>query len=161
MTRVYDSGSDIEDTHARLRPEIFNADIKINHIIHETADHRSDNKGPETESSAVIHDGNKVVVFIGNERPGSISIYSFHGDMTRATFESIYWDIPNTAETWQQSFDQRSITAIDPEDIRFVAAQDSPNGQPLLIVAGAVSGTLTLLRVNGLHHTAPLSSVVG
>lgn len=44
MTRVYDSGSDIEDTHARLRPEIFNADIKINHIIHETADHRSDNK---------------------------------------------------------------------------------------------------------------------
>lgn len=76
-------------------------------------------KGPETESSAVIHDGNKVVVFIGNERPGSISIYSFHGDMTRATFESIYWDIPNTAETWQQSFDQRSITAIDPEDIRY------------------------------------------
>lgn len=44
MTSVYDSGSDIEDTHARLRPEIFNADIKINHIIHETADHRSDNK---------------------------------------------------------------------------------------------------------------------
>lgn len=44
MTRVYDSRSDIEDTHARLRPEIFNADIKINHIIHETADHRSDNK---------------------------------------------------------------------------------------------------------------------
>lgn len=44
MTRVYDSGSDIEDTHGRLRPEIFNADIKINHIIHETADHRSDNK---------------------------------------------------------------------------------------------------------------------
>lgn len=76
-------------------------------------------QGPETESSAVIHDGNKVVVFIGNERPGSISIYSFHGDMTRATFESIYWDIPNTAETWQQSFDQRSITAIDPEDIRY------------------------------------------
>lgn len=44
MTRVYDSGSDIEDTHGRLRPEIFNADMKINHIIHETADHRSDNK---------------------------------------------------------------------------------------------------------------------
>lgn len=44
MTRVYDSGSDIEDTHGRLRPEIFNADIKINHIIHETADHRSDKK---------------------------------------------------------------------------------------------------------------------
>lgn len=44
MTRVYDSGSDIEDTHGRLRPEIFNADIKINHIIHETADYRSDNK---------------------------------------------------------------------------------------------------------------------
>lgn len=78
-------------------------------------------QGPETESSAVIHDGNKVVVFIGNERPGSISIYSFHGDMTRATFESIYWDIPNTAETWQQSFDQRSITAIDPEDIRYLS----------------------------------------
>lgn len=37
--------------------------------------------------------------------------------------------------------------------LRFIPAQESPNGQPLLIVAGAVSGTLTLLKVNGLHHT--------
>lgn len=49
MTRVYDSGSDIEDTHARLRPEIFNAEININHIIHQTADHRSDNKAHVTK----------------------------------------------------------------------------------------------------------------
>ena len=76
-------------------------------------------QGPETESSAVVHDGNKIVVFVGNERPGSISIYSFHGDMTSAALESVYWDIPNTKETWQQAFDHQSITAIDPEDIRF------------------------------------------
>ena len=44
MTRVYDSGSKIEDTLARLRPDLFNADIKNNHVIDQTVDHRSDNK---------------------------------------------------------------------------------------------------------------------
>ena len=44
MTRVYDSGSEIEDTLARLRPDIFNADIENNHVIDQTVDHRSDNK---------------------------------------------------------------------------------------------------------------------
>jgi hypothetical protein len=65
-----------------------------------------------------VHDGNKIVVFIGNERPGSISVYSFHGDMTRATLESVFWDISDTKETWGNAFKQRSISSIDPEDLR-------------------------------------------
>ena len=44
VTRVYDSGSEIENTLARLRPDLFNADIENNHVIDQTVDHRSDNK---------------------------------------------------------------------------------------------------------------------
>lgn len=57
-------------------------------------------KGLEIESLVVIYDGNKVVVFIGNERFGFISIYLFYGDMIRVMFESIYWDIFNIVEIW-------------------------------------------------------------
>ncbi|XP_048764949.2 mesenchyme-specific cell surface glycoprotein-like [Ostrea edulis] len=155
MTKVYDSGSDIEDALAQLQPHLFNAEMQSDEIIGHTADLRSDNKGPETESSAVVHDGNKIVVFIGNERPGSISIFSFHGDMTSASLESVFWDVSDTKETWRDAFKQRSISSIDPEDIRFIPPEHSPNGQPLLLVAGAVSGTLTLLRVTGLEHQNP------
>jgi hypothetical protein len=40
--------------------------------------------------------------------------------------------------------------------IRFIPPEQSPNGQPLLLVAGAASGTLTLLRVTGLQHQSKL-----
>jgi hypothetical protein len=75
-------------------------------------------KGPESESLAIGHNGNKLIVFLGNERPGSISIYSFNGDMTTPTFESVYWDIPNSQETWTQAFNQRTLSSLDPEDIK-------------------------------------------
>jgi hypothetical protein len=44
MTMVYDSGSDIEDTHAQLKPQLFNAQMKRDELIEQTADYRSDDK---------------------------------------------------------------------------------------------------------------------
>jgi hypothetical protein len=44
MSRIYDSGSDVEDTHANARPDLFNAKPKSETIIKETVDSRSDNK---------------------------------------------------------------------------------------------------------------------
>ena len=31
---------------------------------------------------------------------------------------------------------------------RFIAAEDSPNNKPLLVVSGSVSGTITVLQIN-------------
>lgn len=44
MSLVYDSGSDVEDTHAQARPDLFNAQLKAGKKIKNTIDYRSDNK---------------------------------------------------------------------------------------------------------------------
>ncbi|XP_062619481.1 mesenchyme-specific cell surface glycoprotein-like [Saccostrea cucullata] len=151
MTNVYDSGSDVEDTHAESRPDLFNANPKADTIIKSTMDSRSDNKGPESESLAVAYEGNKVIVFLGNERPGSISIYSFTGNMTSPRFESAFWDIPSSDESWTEAFDRKTISSIDPEDLKYIPPHQSPSGRPLLLVAGSVSGTLSILEVKGFN----------
>ncbi|XP_061188899.1 uncharacterized protein LOC133197075 [Saccostrea echinata] len=151
MTKVYDSGSDVEDTHAESRPDLFNADAKTDAIIKSTMDSRSDNKGPESESLAVAHDGNKVIVFLGNERPGSISIYSFIGSMTSPSFESVFSDIPSSEESWTHAFDRKAISCIDPEDLKYIPPHQSPSGRPLLLVAGSASGTFSILEVKGIN----------
>ena len=49
MSLVFDSGSDIEDTHAQLRPDLFNAQPETDTVIKNTIDSRSDNKVRERE----------------------------------------------------------------------------------------------------------------
>jgi hypothetical protein len=44
MSRIYDTGSDVEDTHANARPDLFNAQSESETVIKETVDSRSDNK---------------------------------------------------------------------------------------------------------------------
>ena len=75
-------------------------------------------QGPESESLTVGHVGNKALIFIGHERPGSISIYSVDGNIASPRFESVYWDIPDSNVTWTQAFNQNSIDSIDPEDLK-------------------------------------------
>ncbi|XP_022337795.2 mesenchyme-specific cell surface glycoprotein-like isoform X1 [Crassostrea virginica] len=151
MSLVYDSGNDIEDTHAQLRPDLFNAQPETDTVIKNTVDSRSDNKGPESESLTVGHVGNKALIFIGHERPGSISIYSVDGNIASPRFESVYWDIQDSDLTWTHAFNQNSIGSIDPEDLKYIAPNDSPNGRPLLLVAGSVSGTVSILEVKGIQ----------
>lgn len=160
MSLVYDSGSDVEDTHALARPDLFNAQPKPGKKIKNTIDFRSDNKGPESESLAIGRDGDKVIIFIGHERPGSISVYSVNGDISSPKFESVFWDIPNSEQTWNEAYDQRIISVIDPEDLKYISPQESPNGRPLLLVAGSVSGTLSILEVKGVN-IVPASNVQG
>ncbi|XP_061188897.1 mesenchyme-specific cell surface glycoprotein-like [Saccostrea echinata] len=159
MSQVYDSGSNIEDTHAQRRPDLFNGEAKTEEDIKATMDSRSDDKGPESESLTVANDGDKVILFLGNERPGSISIYSFDGDITTPKLESVFWDIPTSEGTWTQAFDQRTISCIDPEDLKYIPPNQSPTGRSLLLVAGSASGTLSILEVKGLNNVNGSSQV--
>lgn len=152
MSLVYDSGSEVEDAHSQERPDLFNSQAEIGVKIKDTVDSRSDNKGPESESLAIGHDGDKVIIFVGHERPGSISVYSVDSDISSPKFESIFWDVPNSEETWTQAFEQRRVSALDPEDLKYISPQESPNGRPLLLVAGSVSGTLSILEVKGVSY---------
>ncbi|XP_061189964.1 uncharacterized protein LOC133197774 isoform X2 [Saccostrea echinata] len=151
MNRVFDSGSSVEESHALQFPKLFNSYVKSSANITDTFDTRSDNKGPESESLEVAYDGPRAIVFVGNERPGSISIYSFNNDMSGGTLESIYSGIWTLNGTWGEAFSQGYISDLDPENIKYLSPNHSPNGQPMLLVAGSESGTVSLFNVKGMR----------
>ncbi|XP_062619483.1 uncharacterized protein LOC134281037 isoform X2 [Saccostrea cucullata] len=151
MNRVYDSGSSVEESHALQFPMLFNSNVKSSANISDTFDTRSDNKGPECESIEVAYDGQRAIVFVGNERPGSISIYSFNNDMSGGTLESVYNGVWTVNGTWGDGFSQGYISDLDPDDIKYLSPNQSPNGQPMLLVAGSESGTVSLFNVKGMQ----------
>lgn len=81
-------------------------------------------KGPESESLAAAHIGNAVLLFIGNERPGSIFIYKITGDASKPEFQSIWNGVQETDNKWEELYERRMLSGMDPEDIRFVLKRD-------------------------------------
>jgi hypothetical protein len=130
MTRVYDSGDELEQRTVALPNVLFNASHDAN-----TLDGRSASKGPEPESVTTAKFGNKTYAFIGLERVGGLMVY----DVTTPTAPSYV--------TYLNSRD--GITGDrGPEGLVFVPAAQSPNGKPLLIVGNEVSGSTSVLQVN-------------
>ncbi|XP_033748422.1 mesenchyme-specific cell surface glycoprotein-like isoform X2 [Pecten maximus] len=151
--RVYDSGSDIEKIIAKEKKPLFNANgVDRNDIVSETQDSLSDDKGPEVEDLAIAEIGDTMLLFVGIERPGFIAIYSIHGDVTSIQFESLYSGIPGTNDTYGYLYDQRKMSEKDPDDIRFISAQDSPNHRHLLCSTGSLSGTVSFFLIKGLNE---------
>ncbi|MEP1645371.1 choice-of-anchor I family protein, partial [Rhodopirellula bahusiensis] len=132
---VFDSGDQFEQITAQLVPELFNSANDENEF-----DSRSDAKGPEPEAITTGVIGDRMYAFIGLERTGGVFVY----------------DISSPAEaTFVQYINNRDVEGAFPEDagdlgvedLKFVTASDSPNGQPLLISANEVSGTVTIFQL--------------
>lgn len=154
MDLVYDSGSQIEDLHQQYFANLFNANGgKSEKTVDKTFDSRSDDKGPECESVHVAYIGNKVVIFVGSERPGSIAIFAIDNEVTEPKFQSLWIGIEETDGTWEELYNRRKISEIDPEDIKYIPPVHSPTGDHMLIVAGTVSGTVSLFKINGLSNS--------
>ena len=142
---VWDSKNDFERKAAELFPEYFNTN-------HEklSVDDRSDNKGPEPEGIALGKIGQKTFAFIGLERMGGIMVY----DITQPTQASFveYFNDRKFGET-RTSFDaEGNVVTVEnsnlgPEGLIFIAAKDSPNGKPLLVVGNEVSGTTAVYQI--------------
>jgi len=131
---VFDSGSDFETITAERLPDNFNASNDDNSI-----DDRSDNKGPEPEAVALAELGDRVYAFIGLERVSGVMIYDIT-DPTAPTFVDYVNDRDFTLDPEQQS-------DVGPEGIIHVPAEDSPNGEPLLVIASEVSGSVTVYAI--------------
>ncbi|WP_321394239.1 choice-of-anchor I family protein [uncultured Desulfuromusa sp.] len=138
--QVFDSGSDFERITAQIYGEDFNNDNAEN-----TGDDRSDNKGPEPEGVTVGIINGHTYAFIALERMGGIMVY----------------DVSNPyAPTYVQYINNRDVSIdisegytaavgdLGPEGLSFVAAEDSPNDHPLLIVGNEVSGTTTVYQID-------------
>ncbi|MGQ9867215.1 MAG: choice-of-anchor I family protein, partial [Pseudanabaenaceae cyanobacterium] len=138
--QLFDSGDDFEQITATLVPTLFNANGAPNPGQFDT---RSDNKGPEPEALAVGTVGNRVYAFIGLERgPSGILVY----DITN----------PSAAQFVQYI---RSDLDIAPEGIKFIPANQSPNGKALLLVASEISNTTTVYQVRDTPVPPQLSRV--
>lgn len=133
---VWDSGSEFEKKTAELFPDYFNSD-------HEAVafDDRSDNKGPEPEGITVGTIGQKTFAFIGLERMSGIMVYDISTPNKPKFIE--YFTTRNFTET-----ETAKQGDLGPEGLIFIAAKDSPNGKPLLVVGNEVSGSTAVYQVN-------------
>jgi DNA-binding beta-propeller fold protein YncE len=128
--RVWDSGDELEQRTKALPNVLFNASNTGNAL-----DDRSDNKGPEPEGVVVARFGRKSFAFIGLERTGGIMVY----DVTVPTSPSFV--------TYASSREGAGGD-LGPEGLAFVSADDSPTGEPLLIVGNEISGTTAIYQVD-------------
>ena len=131
---IYDSKDEFEQNIAKEHPDNFGNDND-----EQDFEGRSDNKGPEPESVAVGQLGDKYFAFIGLERAGGIMVY----------------DVTDPANSKYVMYElNRDVTLpieeqgdLGPEDVKFVSAENSPNGKAMVIVSNEVSNTVTFYNV--------------
>lgn len=133
---VWDSGSEFEKKISELFPTYFNTDHEAVSL-----DDRSDNKGPEPEGITLGTIGAKTFAFIGLERMSGVMVYDITTPMRPKFIE--YFTTRNFVET-----DSAKQGDLGPEGLIFIAAKDSPNGKPLLVVGNEVSGSTAIYQVN-------------
>lgn len=133
---VWDSGSEFEKKISELFPYYFNTDHEAVSL-----DDRSDNKGPEPEGITLGTIGAKTFAFIGLERMSGVMVYDITTPMRPKFIE--YFTTRNFVET-----DSAKQGDLGPEGLIFIAAKDSPNGKPLLVVGNEVSGSTAIYQVN-------------
>lgn len=159
---IFDSGDRFEQDIARTIPDFFNS----NHTDNDSFDSRSDDKGPEPEGVAVgVVDG-ETYAFIGLERIGGVMIYNI-SDPSNPQFEDYVNNrnfvdadgefIPTSLPDGSTNPETGDLGA---EGVIFISAEDSPNGEPLVVVTNEVSGTTTLFAVEQLGTEPDLPSLV-
>ena len=130
---VYDSGNEFGKIIANLDPDNFNS----NNDENDSKKSRSDDKGVEPEAIEIITKGDTILALIGLERQGGIMVYN----------------ISNPLEPYYVNYiNNRDFTATDAtmagdlgvEDIVYIPAEQSPNGEALIVTANEVSGTVTV-----------------
>lgn len=131
--QVFDSGSDFEDITAGFGFPFFNDD-----------DGRSDNKGPEPEGIAIGNVDGRTYAFIGLERVSGFFVY----------------DVSQPVAPLIETFVQGEPGNERPEGVLFVSAEDSPNGQNLVLLTHEDSGTVAIYSLIG-PPPAPTGPAVG
>lgn len=126
--QVFDSGSDIE----RIVYNDANDDATNRATLFTVLNDRLDNKGPEPEGVAVGTVRGQTYAFIGLERSSGILVYNV-SEPSRPRFVQYVRNTTNLADG-----------DISPEGMKFVPADKSPNGKPLLIVGYEISGSMAV-----------------
>jgi DNA-binding beta-propeller fold protein YncE len=135
----YDTGSTIEEVTAALYPEDFNSTNDENG----TFDERSDDKGPEPETAVVGKAFGRQYAFVGLERIGGVMVF----DVTEPEKEIRYVSYVNNRDFSVNDVESSEVGDLGPEGLFFIKEEDSPIGEPLLVVGNEVSGTTSIYQV--------------
>lgn len=133
---VWDSGDQLERI-TRDHPffgQMFNASNGTS----AAAKNRSDDKGPEPEGIAVAVINKKPYAFIALERIGGVMVY----DLSNPQEPKYVTYANNRAFPANNTTDDRGS-----EGIIFIAGEESPNGQPLILVANETSNSVSIFQV--------------
>ena len=163
LEEVFTSGDDFEALTAQYVPEYFNAS-NDNAVL----DDRSGKKGPEAESVTVGTVDGKTYAFVALERTGGVMVYDVT-DPEAITFVNYVntRDFGTTVEGSEEYEDgelDKWVTGGDvaPEGLLFLDAASSPNGEPLLLAACEVSGTVAVYQLGSEDLTVlPFTDVDG
>jgi DNA-binding beta-propeller fold protein YncE len=144
--QVFDSGNDFARITAARLGNNFN-----NHNSKNKGDNRSDDKGAEPEALALGSIDGRQYAFIGLERTSGFMIY----DITEPQHAYFIDYIVNRDFAPKFEIEDGQVTKGDPakvgdlgpEGMKFIAADHSPNGKPLLLVANEVSGTTVVYQL--------------
>lgn len=132
---VFDSGSQFAKVLANQYPSFFNEDEG-------EADGRSDDKGSEPEAITTGVVNGQTYAFIGLERMSGIMVYNVTDPKN-----AYYVTYVNDRDFGVKPGKDVDAGDIGPEGMTFVSGDNSPNGQPLLIVGNEVSGTTAIYQV--------------
>ena len=143
--QVWDSGDQLERITRNLVPGLFNAS---NTTGAPAIKNRSDDKGPEPEGVTTAQIGDKLYAFVGLERIGGVMVY----DVTNPVSPQFVTYTNNRSVAGNAATDD-----LGPEGIIYISAADSPNGQPLVLIANEISSSVSVfqLNTNGAGCTPP------
>ena len=142
--RVADTGS-FETLLLELAPTLHNNDGELQAVAAQF-DSRSTSKGPEPEAIATgVINGHRYI-FVGMERQGGILMYN--ADNPAAP----------TFVAYINNYSEDAEGLIAPESITFIGADESPVGEPTLLIGYELGGQIGVYTVEG-EPAAPAAPV--
>ncbi|MEQ8957094.1 MAG: choice-of-anchor I family protein [Coleofasciculus sp. C2-GNP5-27] len=157
---IFDSGDAFEQITAEFFPEFFNSDDEINLF-----DDRSDDKGPEPQAVTIAELFGRTIAFIGLERIGGIISYDitdpfnpFFLDYVNNLDFSVEFNLDEKGDPDPTAEQLEAVGDLGLEGLLFIAANESPNGNPLVVNANETSGTVSVFEVESVPEP---SSILG
>ena len=145
---VFTSGGEFESLTAKYVPDFYNTS-NDNAVL----DDRSGKKGPEPESVTVGAVNGRTYAFVALERTGGIMVYDVSDPESTAFVNYIntrdFEAIVEGSEQYEDGELDKWVTGGDvaPEGLLFLDREKSPNGEPLLLAACEVSGTVAVYQL--------------
>ncbi|XP_072037300.1 mesenchyme-specific cell surface glycoprotein-like [Amphiura filiformis] len=158
MSLVWESDYIAEFMQTVLYPDTFNANLDVENADKQKPkdmmDMQSPSKGPECESIEGGEYNGTRVLFSGMEGNSAIMVFSFAQGSVEPKFESIYRH-GGIDKPFQKLLDEQNLGDLNPEELKFIPAEHSSTGGPLLLVTGTFSGTLAMYEITEEYWEAP------